>query len=58
MAQTMERSRAWAITPALEHCGAGHMWQIEEIHQALAEADAGDCATADAIAALKNTYKL
>ena len=43
VAQAMERSRAWVITQALEHFVAGQAWQVEEIHKALAEADAGDC---------------
>jgi len=57
VAQAMERSRAWVITPALEHFVAGQAWQIEEIHKAPAEADAGDCATAEDIAALNTQYK-
>lgn len=57
VAQAMKRSRAWVITQALEHFVAVQAWQVEEIHKALAEADAGDFVTAEAIAALNNKYK-
>jgi RHH-type transcriptional regulator, rel operon repressor / antitoxin RelB len=52
----MEQSRAWVITQALEHFVAAQAWQVEEIHKALAEADAGDFATVEEIAALNTTY--
>jgi RHH-type transcriptional regulator, rel operon repressor / antitoxin RelB len=57
VAQAMERSRAWVITPALEHFVAGQAWQVEAIHKTLAEADAGDSATAEEIAALNTQYQ-
>ena len=57
VAQAMERSRAWVITQALEHFVAVQAWQVEEIHKALIEADAGDFATAEEIEALNNKYK-
>ena len=57
VAQAMERSHAWVITQALEHFVAVQAWQVEEIHKALAEADAGDFATAEEIEALNNKYK-
>ena len=57
VAQAMEQSRAWVITRALEHFVAGQVWQVEEIHKALAEADAGDFATAEEIAALNTQYQ-
>ncbi len=57
VAQAMERSRARMITPALGHFVAVQAWQVEEIHKALAEADAKDFTTAEDIAALNNTYK-
>jgi len=57
VAQAMERSRAWVITQALEHFVAGQAWQVEGIHKALAEADAGDFATAEDIAALNAQYQ-
>src|SRR5919204_6677592 len=56
VAQAMERSRAWVITQALEYFVAVQGWQVEEIHKALIEADAGDFATAEEIAALNNKY--
>ena len=57
VAQAMERSRTWVVTQALEHFVAVQAWQVEEIHKALAEADAGDFATAEEIEALNNKYK-
>ena len=57
VAQAMERSRAWVITPALGHFVAVQAWQVEEIHEALAEADAGDFATAEETAGLNTIYK-
>ena len=57
VAQVMERSRTWVIMQALEHFVAVQAWQVEEIHKALAEADAGNFATAEEIEALNNKYK-
>ena len=57
VAQAMKQSRAWVITQALEHFVAVQAWQVEEIHKALAEADAGDFATAEEIEAPNNKYK-
>jgi RHH-type rel operon transcriptional repressor/antitoxin RelB len=57
VAQAMKRSRAWVITQALEHFVAVQAWQVEEIHKALAEADAGDFATAEEVAALNTQYQ-
>ena len=57
VAQAMERSRAWVITQALEPFVAVQAWQVEKIYKALAEADAGDCATAEEIETLNTTYK-
>jgi RHH-type transcriptional regulator, rel operon repressor / antitoxin RelB len=57
VAQAMEWSHAWVITQALEHFVAVQAWQVEEIHKALAEADAGDFVTAEEIEALNNKYK-
>jgi predicted transcriptional regulator len=57
VAQAMKRSRAWVITQALEHFVTIQAWQVEEIHKALAEADAGDFATAEEIEVLNNKYK-
>jgi len=57
VAQAMERSRAWVITHALEQFVATQARQVEEIRKALAEADAGDFATAEEIEALNTKYK-
>jgi RHH-type rel operon transcriptional repressor/antitoxin RelB len=57
VAQALEQSRARVIEQALEHFIAIQAWQVEEIHRALAEADAGDFATAEEIAALNTRYQ-
>ena len=57
VAQALEQSRAWVITQALEHFVAGQAWQVEEIHKALAEADAGNFATAEELETLNATYQ-
>ena len=57
VAEAMEGSRAWVITQALEHFVEVQAWQVEEIHKALAEAEAGDFATAEEIAALNTQYQ-
>ena len=57
VAQALEQARAWVIMQALEHFVAVQAWQVEEIHKALAEADAGDFATAEAMAALNTQYQ-
>lgn len=57
VAQAMEWSHAWVITQALEHFVAVQAWQVEEIRKALAEADVGDFATAEEIAALNTQYQ-
>ena len=56
VAQVMERSRTWVITQALEHFVAVQAWQVEEIHKALAEADAGNFATAEEIGSVRRNY--
>jgi RHH-type rel operon transcriptional repressor/antitoxin RelB len=45
------------ITQALEHFVTVQTWQVEEIHKALAEADAGDFATTEEIDALNTQYQ-
>jgi predicted transcriptional regulator len=54
--QAMERSRAWVITQDLEHFVAVQAWQVEESYKALTEAETGDFATAEEIAALNTIY--
>jgi predicted transcriptional regulator len=46
VAQALDRPRAWVMEQAL-----ASFFQIEDIKQALAEADAGDFATADEVEA-------
>ena len=52
LAKETDRSRAYLINQALEEYIAREAWQVAEIRQALQEADAGDFATDEEIAAL------
>jgi predicted transcriptional regulator len=45
IAEALDRPRSWVVNLALETFIASETWQIEEIKQGLAEADAGDFAT-------------
>jgi predicted transcriptional regulator len=57
MAQAMDRSRSWVVTRALEEFVELHAWQVEEIHRAIQEADAGDFAAPEEIEALNTKYQ-
>lgn len=57
VARTLERPRSWVVHHALEDYVTSQAWQIEEIKQAVVEADAGDFATDEEIQALNNKYK-
>jgi predicted transcriptional regulator len=57
VAQAMDRSRSWVVTRALEEFVELHAWQVEEIHRALQEADAGDFATPEEIDTLNTKYQ-
>ncbi len=52
IAAAMERPRSWVINRAIEQFVSEQAWQIEEIKQGLAEADAGDFATDAEVAAV------
>ena len=55
--RTLIDSLAEVLRSALEHIVAVQAWQVEEIRKALAEADVGDFATAEEIAALNTQYQ-
>jgi predicted transcriptional regulator len=46
IAEAMDRPRSWVVNRALEAFVASEAWQIEEIKRGVAEADAGEFATA------------
>jgi predicted transcriptional regulator len=52
LAKETDRSRAYLINQTLEEYTASEAWQVAEIRKALQEADAGDFATDEEIAAL------
>ena len=47
LAEATDRQRSWILEQALSAYLKDHAWQVEDIRQALAEADAGDFATDD-----------
>lgn len=52
MAEATGRSRSFLINQAMQEYIAREAWQVAEIQRALKEADAGDFATAEEMAAL------
>jgi predicted transcriptional regulator len=56
LAESTQRSRSWLAGEALKQYLDLEAWQIGEIRQALTEADAGDFATDDEVAAVKAKY--
>lgn len=52
IAAAAERPRSWVVTQALEAFVAEQAWQIEEIKRGVAEADAGDFASAEEVEAI------
>lgn len=56
LAKETDRSRAYLINQALEEYIAREAWQVAEIRKALQEADAGDFATDEEIAALDTKW--
>ena len=52
IAAAVERPRSWIVTQALEAFVADQAWQIEEIKRGVAEADAGDFASAEEVEAV------
>jgi predicted transcriptional regulator len=45
LGKSMDRDRSYLIKEAVQSYISLHKWQIEEIHKAIAEADAGQFAT-------------
>ncbi|MEW6294357.1 MAG: ribbon-helix-helix protein, CopG family [Pseudomonadota bacterium] len=56
LADATHRSKSWLAGEAIQRYLELEAWQIGEIQQALQEADAGDFASADEIAALKERH--
>jgi RHH-type transcriptional regulator, rel operon repressor / antitoxin RelB len=52
LAKETDRSRAYLINQALEEYIAREAWQVAEIRKAMEEAEAGDFATDEEVAAL------
>ena len=55
-AEATHRSRSWLAGEAIQRYIELEGWQISEIRQALTEADAGNFASDDEVAALKARY--
>jgi RHH-type rel operon transcriptional repressor/antitoxin RelB len=49
LGQAQDRDRSYLIKQAVQNFIALHRWQIEEIKKAIAEADAGDFASAEEV---------
>lgn len=56
LAAATHRSKSWLAGEAIQRYLELEGWQIGEIRQALAEADAGDFASDEEVAALKTRY--
>ncbi|MFJ2385805.1 MULTISPECIES: CopG family ribbon-helix-helix protein [Pseudomonas] len=56
LAKATGRSKSYLAVDALREYLAREAWQIEEIQQALKEADAGDFASADEVTAIANKW--
>lgn len=56
LAEKQERSRAWLAAKAIEEFVAREEWQIAEIEAGLAEAEAGDFAKPQDVAAILARY--
>jgi predicted transcriptional regulator len=51
LAKSEDRDRSYLIKIAIDQYLAYHQWRIDEIRKAIAEADAGDFATDEEVAA-------
>ncbi len=51
LAKSEDRDRSYLIKVAIDQYLAYHQWRIEEIKKAIAEADAGDLASDEEVAA-------
>ena len=56
LAKATGRSKSFLAVDALREYLAREAWQIAEIQQALAEADAGDFASTDEVAAVRDKW--
>jgi predicted transcriptional regulator len=56
LADATHRSKSWLAGEAIQRYLDLEAWQIGEIEQALAEADAGDFATDEELAAVKERH--
>lgn len=56
LAEATHRSKSWLAGEAIQRYLDLEAWQIGEISEALAEADAGDFAPDDEVAAMKVKY--
>ncbi|MDP1524443.1 MAG: ribbon-helix-helix protein, CopG family [Rhodocyclaceae bacterium] len=56
LADATHRSKSWLAGEAIQRYLDLEAWQIGQITQALAEADAGDFASDDEMAAVKSKY--
>lgn len=54
LGKSLDRDRSYLIKEAVESYISLHRWQIEEIKKAVAEADAGDFASAEQVEAMFN----
>jgi len=52
LAEAMDRPKSWIIERAIEDYVSLQAWQVAEIRRGLQEADAGDFATDDEVAAV------
>lgn len=52
LASATDRSKSWLASDAITSYVEAHEWQIAEIEQGLREADAGDFASTDEVAAV------
>lgn len=57
LAAAIDRSRAWVVNRAIEEYVANQAWQIAEIKNGIAEADAGDFASSEEMDALRRKYR-
>jgi RHH-type transcriptional regulator, rel operon repressor / antitoxin RelB len=58
LAESTQRSKSFLAAEAIREFVENNEWQIAEIHQALAEADAGDFAGEKDVAALARKWKV
>ncbi len=52
LAEMTGRSRSWLAMEAIKEYLEREQWQVSQIHEGLAEADAGDFATTEEVAAV------